>query len=57
MTSLNERLSAIEAKLADPASYGDAGALKELIDDRAWLRKELDEVEEEWLARQTELES
>jgi ATP-binding cassette subfamily F protein 3 len=57
MTSLNERLSAIEAKLAQPASYGDAGALKALIEDRAWLRKELDEVEEQWLARQTELES
>jgi ATP-binding cassette subfamily F protein 3 len=57
MTRLTERIAAVEAKLADPAAYGDSQALQGLIDDRAWLRKELDGVEEEWLARQTELES
>jgi ATP-binding cassette subfamily F protein 3 len=57
MTRLNERIAQIEARLAEPAAYQDPEGLKALLADQAYLRKELGEVENEWLAKQGELES
>ena len=57
MKSLGARMADIEARLSEPAVYGDAAALKALLEDQSALRKELDRLEREWLARQAELES
>ena len=57
MKSLGARMAEIEARLSEPAVYGDAAALKALLEDQGALRKELDRLETEWLARQAELES
>jgi ATP-binding cassette, subfamily F, member 3 len=50
MAKLNERKAAIESRLADPAVYQDAPALKALLLDQAYVAKELEQVEAEWLA-------
>jgi len=49
MARLNERRAAIEAKLADPAVYQDQEALKATLLDQAYVAKELEQVESEWL--------
>jgi ATP-binding cassette subfamily F protein 3 len=49
MAKLNQRKSAIEARLADPAVYQDAAALQTALQDRAYLAKELEQMESEWL--------
>jgi ATP-binding cassette, subfamily F, member 3 len=49
MAKLNERKAAIDAKLADPALYQDAESLKGLMLDQAYVAKELEQVEAEWL--------
>ena len=56
MARLNAKKSAIEARLAEPAVYQDADALKTLLLDQAYLGKELVQAESEWLAKQAELE-
>ena len=58
MAKLNEKKSAIEAQLADPALYGEMqkDALKALILDQAYIARELTELEAEWLALQEQLE-
>jgi ATP-binding cassette subfamily F protein 3 len=50
MAKLNAKKSAIEAQLAEPAIYQDAQALKALLLDQAYVGKELDQAESEWLA-------
>ncbi|HWI35715.1 MAG TPA: ATP-binding cassette domain-containing protein [Burkholderiales bacterium] len=57
MSTLNEGLAAIEAQLADPAVYQQAPRMKEVLAEQARKKAELAKVEEEWLARQAELES
>jgi ATP-binding cassette subfamily F protein 3 len=59
MAKLNAKKSAIEARLADPALYGEAqkDALKALILDQAYVARELAELEAEWLALQEQLET
>jgi ATP-binding cassette subfamily F protein 3 len=57
MKSLNSRMAQIAARLGEPAVYEDAAALKLLLEDQGALRKELERVETEWLAKQAELES
>jgi ATP-binding cassette, subfamily F, member 3 len=57
MTRLNETMAGVEARLADPRFYEDAGGAQGLLAEQARIRAELARVEEEWLARQTELES
>jgi ATP-binding cassette subfamily F protein 3 len=57
MKRLGGEIAAVEARLGDPATYQDADALKALLADQAYLRRELEQVESEWLARQAELES
>ena len=42
-------MSPIEAKLADPAVYQEQEAVKALLLDQAYVAKELEQVEAEWL--------
>jgi ATP-binding cassette subfamily F protein 3 len=59
LAMLNEKKSAIEAQLADPAVYGEAqkDALKALILDQAYVARELAELEAEWLTLHEQLET
>ena len=58
MTKLNSRKSEVDAQLADPAIYDDVNKeeLKTLILDQAYLAKELEQLETEWLEQQESLE-
>jgi ATP-binding cassette, subfamily F, member 3 len=56
MTKLNARKSDIESKLAQPDLYQDPEALKALLVDQAYVVRELELVETEWLDKQAELE-
>jgi ATP-binding cassette subfamily F protein 3 len=58
MAKLNARKAAVDAKLADPAIYEEANKeeLKTLIVDQAYLTKELEQLETEWLEQQDALE-
>ena len=49
MTRLNAQKASIEQKLADPAVYQDPEALKALLQDQAYVVKEIEQVEGEWL--------
>jgi ATP-binding cassette subfamily F protein 3 len=53
---VNAQKAAIEARLAEPALYQDAEALKALLVDQAYLGKELEQLENEWLQKQAQLE-
>ena len=57
MKRLGGEIAAVEARLGDPATYQDAEAVTRLLADQAYLRRELEQAETEWLARQAELES
>ena len=57
MAKLNADLALVDTQLADPAVYQQPPRLKELTAEQARKRAELAKVEEEWLARQGELES
>ena len=56
MTRLSARKGEIEAKLADPAVYQDGEAVKALLADQAYVARELEQVEAEWLEKQAGLE-
>jgi ATP-binding cassette subfamily F protein 3 len=56
MARLNARRASIELKLSDPAVYQDPEALKALLQDQAYVAKEIEQVEGEWLEKQAELE-
>ena len=58
MAKLNAQKAAIDARLADPAIYGEANkvALKALIADQAFAARELAQLEGEWLGLQAQLE-
>ncbi|WP_136417350.1 ATP-binding cassette domain-containing protein [Herbaspirillum sp. ST 5-3] len=58
MAKLNARKAAVDGKLADPAIYDDANKeqLKALILDQAYLAKELEQLETEWLEQHEALE-
>jgi ATP-binding cassette subfamily F protein 3 len=58
MAKLDAQKSAIDARLADPAIYGEAqkDALKTLILDQAYVARELAQLETEWLEQQQRLE-
>jgi ATP-binding cassette subfamily F protein 3 len=49
MARLSERKAEIERKLADPAVYQDGEALKALLQDQAYVAREIEQVESEWL--------
>jgi ATP-binding cassette subfamily F protein 3 len=59
MVKLNERKSAIDAQLADPAIYNEEkkDALKALIVDQAYVARELAHLEAEWLTLQEQLDA
>ena len=59
MAKLNDRKATIDGRLADPVLYGEAqkDALKTLIVDQAYLARELEQLEAEWLALQEQLET
>ncbi len=50
MTRLGAQKASIEQRLADPAVYQDADAVKALLHDQAYVAKEIEQVEAEWLA-------
>src|SRR5258706_3411203 len=58
MAKLNRRQAEIDARLADPAAYGEPqkDALKTLILDQAYVARELAQLEAEWLEQQQKLE-
>jgi len=56
MDRLNADKAAVEARLADPAVYQDPEALKAVLQDRAYVAREIEQVETEWLQKQAELE-
>jgi ATP-binding cassette subfamily F protein 3 len=49
MARLNAQKASIEQKLAAPAVYQEAAALSALLTDQAYVAKELEQVEAEWL--------
>jgi ATP-binding cassette subfamily F protein 3 len=55
---LNAKQAEMEARLADPAIYLDASrdALETVLRDRAYIGKELSQLEGEWLDKQAALE-
>jgi ATP-binding cassette subfamily F protein 3 len=60
LEELLDRLSAqkasIEQRLADPAVYQDPEALRSALQDQAYVAREIEQVEAEWLEKQAELE-
>jgi ATP-binding cassette, subfamily F, member 3 len=56
MNRLNAQKTSIEARLADPVVYQDPEALKVLLQDQAYIAREIAQVETEWLQKQAELE-
>ena len=56
MTRLNTRKGEIETRLADPGVYQDATALNAALEDQAYVAREMEQVEAEWLKKQAELE-
>ncbi|HET9351361.1 MAG TPA: ATP-binding cassette domain-containing protein, partial [Burkholderiales bacterium] len=56
MTRLGARKLEIEKKLGDPALYQDGAELKALLEDQAYVAREIEQMEAEWLEKQAELE-
>jgi ATP-binding cassette, subfamily F, member 3 len=56
MNRLNAEKASIEARLADPAVYSDQEVLRPLLEEQAYLVREIEQVESEWLQKQAELE-
>ncbi len=58
ITKLTARKNQVDARLAEPTVYDDANKeeLKALILDQAYLAKELEQLETEWLEQQDALE-
>jgi ATP-binding cassette subfamily F protein 3 len=52
MARLTAKKAEIEAQLADPGVYADADKVKTLVVDQAYVAKELDHLESEWLQLQ-----
>jgi len=50
MAKLNAQQAALEQQLGDPATYQDGEAVKKLLIDQAYVAKELEELEAQWLA-------
>jgi ATP-binding cassette subfamily F protein 3 len=49
MARLNAQKASLEQKLSDPAVYQDGAALRALLQDQAYVAKEIEQVENEWL--------
>jgi len=55
MAKLTAKKSELETKLADPAVYRTP-SFNDLVADRAYVARELEQLEAEWLEKQAELE-
>jgi ATP-binding cassette subfamily F protein 3 len=49
MAKLNARKATLEAELGDPAVYQDAEKVRALLADQAYVARELEALENEWL--------
>jgi len=49
MSRLNAQKASIEQQLSDPAVYQDAEKVKALLQDQAYVAREIEQVEAEWL--------
>lgn len=49
MARLNAKKAALEAELGDPAVYQDPDKVKAVLADQAYVARELDALETEWL--------
>ena len=56
LNRLHAQRAAIEQRLADPAVYQDPQALRSALQDQAYLVREIEQVETEWLEKQAEWE-
>jgi ATP-binding cassette subfamily F protein 3 len=56
MAKLQARKAAVESQLADPAIYQDRPRFDTALGDQAYIAKELEQLESEWLQKQAELE-
>ena len=56
MAKLNARKADIDSQLAQPEVYADGEKVKGLMLDQAYVARELDQLESEWLEKQAELE-
>ncbi len=56
IAKLNGRKAALETQLADPSVYGDRQKLDAALLDQAYIARELEQLESEWLEKQAELE-
>jgi ATP-binding cassette, subfamily F, member 3 len=56
MARLGARKVEIEKKLGDPALYQDGAELQALLEDQAYVAREIEQMEAEWLEKQAELE-
>jgi ATP-binding cassette subfamily F protein 3 len=52
MARLAAQKAEIEAKLGDPATYGDETAVRNLLVDQAYVARELEQAETQWLEAQ-----
>ena len=59
LAKLGAKKKLIDAQLAEPHAYQDARreVLKQQLIDHAWLAREIEQLEVEWLAQQSSLES
>ena len=59
LAKLTAQKKTIDAQLAEPSMYDDANKdkLKTLVMDQAYLAKDLEQTESEWLEKQAELEA
>ena len=56
MNRLGAQKADIERRLSEPSLYQDPAALKALLEDQAYVVRELEQVEAEWLEKQAEIE-
>jgi ATP-binding cassette subfamily F protein 3 len=56
MSRLGAQKAEIERRLSEPALYQDPEALKAVLQDQAYVAREIEQVEAEWLEKQAELE-
>jgi ATP-binding cassette subfamily F protein 3 len=56
IAKLNAKKSGIDGQLAEPGVYQDQEKLKAVLLDQAYVVKELEQLEGEWLEKQAELE-
>jgi len=56
MARLGAQKADIERRFSEPSVYQDKEALKALLEDQAYVVREMEKVEAEWLEKHAELE-